>query len=94
MEKALRRYSCLTVGDTIQINFANHIYKLDVIKVKPAKPKGNAPPAISIIETDIKVDFIEPRDYKQWEKEQKKKMKKKEEEMKKAIKEKVMMVFL
>jgi len=71
LEKNLRSYSCLTVGDTIQIEFANHIYKLDVTEVRPSIPRGNAPPAISIIETDIKVDFKEPRDYKEWEKKNK-----------------------
>mmetsp|Transcript_55543 Transcript_55543/g.92343 ORF Transcript_55543/g.92343 Transcript_55543/m.92343 type:complete len:422 (+) Transcript_55543:143-1408(+) len=72
LEKNLRSYSCLTVGDTIQIEFANHIYKLDVTEVKPSLPRSAAtPPAISIIETDIKVDFIEPRDYKEWEKQNK-----------------------
>merc|ERR1712204_79312 len=35
--------------------------------------RGNAPPAISIIETDINVDFKEPRDYKEWEKKNKNK---------------------
>ena len=53
------------------MEFANHIYKLDVTEVKPCIPRGNAPPAISIIETDIKVDFKEPRDYKEWEKKNK-----------------------
>eukprot|EP00486_Rosalina_sp_Unknown_P002718 CAMPEP_0201574628 /NCGR_PEP_ID=MMETSP0190_2-20130828/19242_1 /ASSEMBLY_ACC=CAM_ASM_000263 /TAXON_ID=37353 /ORGANISM="Rosalina sp." /LENGTH=403 /DNA_ID=CAMNT_0048003135 /DNA_START=199 /DNA_END=1410 /DNA_ORIENTATION=- len=71
LEKNLRSYSCLTVGDTIQIEFANHIYKLDVTEVKPFMPRGNAPAAISIIETDIKVDFKEPRDYKEWQKKNK-----------------------
>mmetsp|Transcript_51854 Transcript_51854/g.82713 ORF Transcript_51854/g.82713 Transcript_51854/m.82713 type:complete len:407 (-) Transcript_51854:162-1382(-) len=71
LEKNLRSYSCLTVGDTIQIEFADHIYKLDVTEVKPSIPRGNAPAAISIIETDIKVDFKEPRDYKEWEKKNK-----------------------
>jgi len=73
LEKNLRGYSCLTVGDTIQVEFANHIYKLDVTEVKPSIPRGNAPPAISIIETDIKVDFKEPRDYKEWERKNKEK---------------------
>jgi len=73
LEKNLRSYSCLTVGDTIQVEFAKHIYKLDVTEVKPALQRGNAPPAVSIIETDIKVDFKEPRDYKEWEKKNKEK---------------------
>lgn len=71
LEKALRGYSCLTVGDTIEIEFNKRIYKLDVTQVKPNAPRGNAPPGISIIETDIEVDFKEPRDYKEWQKKQK-----------------------
>eukprot|EP01084_Bolivina_argentea_P025260 46973_1 len=67
LEKNLRTYSCLTLGDTIQIEFANHIYKLDVTEVKPSIQRGNATPAVSIIKTDIKFDFKEPRDYKDWE---------------------------
>merc|ERR1712154_458578 len=55
-------------GDTIQVEFNKHIYKLDATEVKPPVQRGNAPPAVSIIETDIKVDFKEPRDYKEWEK--------------------------
>jgi len=73
LEKNLRGYSCLTVGDTIQVEFASHIYKLDVTEVKPSIARGNAPPAIGIIETDIKVDFKEPRDYKEWERKNKQK---------------------
>lgn len=57
----------------VQVEFARHIYKLDVTEVKPAVQRGNAPPAVSIIETDIKVDFKEPRDYKEWEKRNKEK---------------------
>jgi len=73
LEKNLRSYSCLSLGDTIQVEFAKHIYKLDVTEVKPSVQRGNAPPAVSIIETDIKVDFKEPRDYKEWEKRNKEK---------------------
>jgi len=71
LEKALRTYSCLTVGDTIQVEFNDYIYKLDVTDVNPKKRIGTAPYAVSIIETDIRVDFQEPRDYKDWEAKQK-----------------------
>jgi len=72
LEVALRLYSCLTVGDTIQVEFNNHIYKLDVTDVNPKKRIEDAPYAVSIIETDIRVDFKEPRDYKDWEAKHKK----------------------
>ncbi|ETO27608.1 ubiquitin fusion degradation UFD1 family protein, partial [Reticulomyxa filosa] len=74
LENTLRSYSALTVGDTIPVQFAGKTYKLDVTDVQPKVNAGlNVPYAISIIETDIKVEFKEPRDYKQWEKAQKEK---------------------
>ena len=66
MEKSLTSYSTLTLGDTIQINYKQNIYKFDITKVEPSIIQSTAPPAINIIECDIKIDFKEPRDYKQW----------------------------
>lgn len=60
LEKALRNFTCLTKGDRIVIAFGDTKYELDVREVKP----GNA---VSIIETDVNVDFFEPRDYKDYE---------------------------
>ena len=57
LEKKLRWYSALTKGDTIVIKHADKQYNIDVIDVKPGS-------AISIIETDLNTEFVEPLDYK------------------------------
>lgn len=57
LEKALRTFSCLTQNDTITISPPGlGKFKLDVVEVRP----GNR---ISIIETDVVLDFEEPKDY-------------------------------
>jgi hypothetical protein len=48
LEKALRKFSCLTQGDTIVITHMDRKYLLDVAEVRP----GNA---ISVYETDVQV---------------------------------------
>lgn len=58
LEVALRKYTCLTLGDTICIPYdKNKKFYLDVMEVQP---NG----AASIIETDCNVDFDEPLGYK------------------------------
>ncbi|KAH1244055.1 Ubiquitin fusion degradation protein 1 [Glycine max] len=57
LETTLRKFSCLTTGDTIMVTYNNKKYYLDVIETKPAN-------AISIIETDCEVDFAPSLDYK------------------------------
>ncbi|OIW08638.1 hypothetical protein TanjilG_03314 [Lupinus angustifolius] len=61
LETSLRSYSCLTTGDTIMIAYNNKKYYINVVETKPS-------PAISIIETDCEVDFVQPLDYKEPEK--------------------------
>jgi len=57
LEVALRNFSCLTKGDTIQITpkGLDQTFLLNVVEVKPAN-------MVSIIETDVRVDFIPPLD--------------------------------
>lgn len=55
LEKKLRSFSALTKGDTIVIKHADKQYNIDVIDVKPSG-------AISIIETDLNTEFVEPLD--------------------------------
>ena len=55
LERALRNFSCLTQGDTISIEHGDDTFYLDVVEVKPGR-------AISIIETDVNVDFAPPKD--------------------------------
>ncbi|KAG7670190.1 hypothetical protein Ndes2526A_g06523 [Nannochloris sp. 'desiccata'] len=56
LETTLRNFSCLSVGDTIPINYNNRHYFIDIVEAKPAE-------AISVIETDCNVDFAPPLDY-------------------------------
>lgn len=56
LEGSLRKFSCMTIGDTICLKYNNKNYMLDVREVKPA-------PAACIIETDCEVDFESPADY-------------------------------
>lgn len=56
LEVALRKFTCLTVGDTICIPYGSSKFYLDVREVQP---NG----AASIIETDCNVDFEEPLGY-------------------------------
>eukprot|EP00466_Bigelowiella_natans_P017595 jgi/Bigna1/145871/aug1.105_g20579 len=58
LEKALRAYSCLTKGGTITIKHGQQQFYLDIVETKP----GNA---ITIIDTDVNVDFAPPKDYKE-----------------------------
>lgn len=75
LEKCLRNFSCLSQGDTICIGYGGENYYLDVVETKPGL-------AVGIIETDINVDFAEPKDFKQYE------AKRKEEAATKAQEEK------
>lgn len=56
LESTLRKFTCLTKGDVIVINYNKKNYYLTVLETKPAD-------AISIVETDIEVDFAPPLDY-------------------------------
>jgi len=56
LERQLRTYSALTKGDTLMLTYAKKNYYLDVLECKPAD-------AVSIIETDVEVDFAPPKDY-------------------------------
>lgn len=58
LERALRNFSCVTVGDHICIPYNNKYYYLEVREVKPAD-------AACIIETDCNVDFEAPVGYKE-----------------------------
>eukprot|EP01039_Chlorochromonas_danica_P000155 gene155-164_t len=58
LEVALRKFTCLTEGDTIRIPHAGKYFYLKVRDIQPR-------PAASIIETDCNVDFDEPVGYKE-----------------------------
>lgn len=56
LEKSLRKYSCLTVGDHICFQYLHQTYFLEVCEVKPNN-------AACIIETDVNLDFEAPVGY-------------------------------
>lgn len=58
LERTLRSYSCLTVGDCFVFHYNNKDYEIEVRETKPGE-------AISIIETDCQVEFEAPKDYKE-----------------------------
>lgn len=58
LEKTLRKYTCVTVGDQICIQYLGNNHFLEVREVDPGG-------AASIIETDCNVDFDEPVGYKE-----------------------------
>lgn len=62
LENAFRNFSTLTQGDLIQINYNNKIYEILVLEVRPGnnEPGNNG---ISIVETDLEVDFAPPVGY-------------------------------
>ena len=53
---SLKNFACVTVGDIIAIAYLNRTFHLKVLETKPAE-------AISIIETDVEVDFAPPPGY-------------------------------
>lgn len=59
LEHSLRAFSSLTRHDMIQISYNDRVYELEVMEVKP---QGNRQ-AISIVETDLQVDFDPPVGY-------------------------------
>jgi hypothetical protein len=54
LENRLSKFSCLTLGQAVPVNYMDKIFWLDVVKLKDAKGNANA---VSIIETDISVEF-------------------------------------
>ncbi|KAL9642832.1 hypothetical protein ABK040_009907 [Willaertia magna] len=59
LEKQLRNFSCLTKGDTIIIHYNNKQYCIDIVEVASASGSCDA---VSIVETDVKVEFERPAD--------------------------------
>lgn len=57
LEQELTNYSCLSKGDTINIQYQGRDYSIDVVDCKPQDQ-------ICVVEADIEVDFREPLDYK------------------------------
>jgi ubiquitin fusion degradation protein 1 len=60
LEKQLRNFSCLTKGDTILINYNKNNYPIDILEV--GIRNANDCNEISIVETDVRVEFDRPLD--------------------------------
>src|SRR2546430_1674468 len=59
LENAMRNFSCLTKGDIFSFSYNDQIFDIAVLEVKPEGDKH----AISVVETDIEVDFATPVGY-------------------------------
>merc|ERR1711991_432754 len=56
LEKHLRGFSAMSKGDTFQFTYNDRKYAFNVLQTKPGD-------AVSIVETDLNVDFAPPLDY-------------------------------
>jgi ubiquitin fusion degradation protein 1 len=61
LEKAFRQFSTLTKGDIFSFKYNDTIYDVAVLEVKPTSDKLG----VSMLETDVSVDFAPPVGYKQ-----------------------------
>ncbi|VEU22807.1 DEKNAAC103867 [Brettanomyces naardenensis] len=59
LENALRNFATLTVGDIIELNYNDQIYRIKVLEVKPESSVHG----ICVIETDLITDFAPPVGY-------------------------------
>ncbi|KAK4058800.1 ubiquitin fusion degradation protein [Microbotryomycetes sp. JL221] len=57
LEQALRNFSCLSAGDIIEIGYQSLTFRILIMEITPPGP------AISVIDTDIEVDFAAPLGY-------------------------------
>ncbi|KAF9973252.1 ubiquitin fusion degradation protein [Actinomortierella ambigua] len=60
LENALRNFSTLTQGDKIEILYNDKVYAIEVLEIKPTTSAG-----VSIVETDLEVDFAPPVGYQE-----------------------------
>jgi ubiquitin fusion degradation protein 1 len=61
LEHSLRNFATLTVGDCVAVNYNQKIYELLVMEVKPNDGRGG----ISVLETDLQVEFAAPLGYQE-----------------------------
>lgn len=59
LENAFRNFSCLTKDDVFTFEYNDQIYEMAVLETKPVNDKN----AISVLETDLEVDFAPPVGY-------------------------------
>ena len=61
LENAFRNFSCLTKGDVFTFTYNDQVYEMAVLDTKPVNDKN----AISVLETDLEVDFAPPVGYEE-----------------------------
>lgn len=61
LENAFRNFSCLTKGDKFTFSYNDQVFEMAVLETKPATAKS----AISVLETDLEVDFAPPVGYEE-----------------------------
>lgn len=61
LENAFRGFSCLTKGDIFTFAYNDQTYEMAVLETKPETEKN----AISVVETDLEVDFAPPVGYEE-----------------------------
>ncbi|KZT26398.1 UFD1-domain-containing protein [Neolentinus lepideus HHB14362 ss-1] len=59
LEKSLRNFTCLTQGDIIEIQYNSIVFGFLIMETRP----GNS--GISVLDTDLEVDFATPVGYKE-----------------------------
>lgn len=61
LERAMRNYPTLTVGDMFTFEYNKKLYDIQVLECKPESPSKG----ISLIDTDLEVDFAPPVGYEE-----------------------------
>lgn len=61
LENAFRNFSCLTKGDVFTFAYNDQVYEMAVLETKPETSHN----AISVLETDLEVDFATPVGYEE-----------------------------
>lgn len=59
LENVMRNFACLTTGDIFSFAYNDEVYEMAVLEVKPETKNK----AISVLETDLEVDFAPPIGY-------------------------------
>ena len=59
LENAFRNFSTLTKGDIFTFEYNDELYDVEVLDIKPENAKNG----VSVIETDVEVDFAPPVGY-------------------------------
>ncbi|KAL9613785.1 MAG: hypothetical protein Q9167_001676 [Letrouitia subvulpina] len=62
LENAFRNFSCLTKNDIFTFAYNDQVYEMAVLETKPDTAKNGA---VSVLETDLEVDFATPVGYEE-----------------------------